>query len=254
MNSEELLQYCSGPEKDSLSFLAAAVEEAQAAYKEGKGSEQLQAYEDAQAAYEKKYAALEKKYAKQAEAKTVESWDDFEDTKKISVVLRSLQGLGYDIKQKTLYNHAKTGALQKNLDGFYTKRLTRKYVRDRGLRSSRDEISLPDDAGATDKAVHDAKKSKYQALNEQHRYLRNAGKLGSRQEFNLQMAGRIAVLDNRLRGFMDQHGAEFIGIVGGNQDRKADLSDLWVQKLSEVMRGMAKPLDYKVIFKSDEEN
>ena len=252
LNSEELQGYCSGPEKDALFFLAGAVEDAQAAYKDSPSGEHLLAYENAQAAYEKKYASLVKKYKKKANEKTVESWDDFENTKKISVVLRSLQGLGYDVKQKTLYNHAKTGVLQKNLDGFYTKKLTRKYVRERGLRSSRDEIFLTEDSGTTDKALHDAKKAKYQALNEQQRYLKNKAKLGSRHEFNLQMAGRLALLDSRLRGFIDQHGAEFIALVGGDQDKKADLYDFWVKKFSAVMREMSKPLDYKIIFKSNE--
>lgn len=251
MNIDDLKEYCTDPESTSLSFLAGAVEATQAAYEEGRTSEQLAAYQEAQAAYEKKYAALVKKYKKKSAGKTIESWNDFEVTKKISVVLRFLLALGYDVKQKTLYNHAKTGALQKNLDGFYTEKLTRRYVRERELKSKRDDVSLPD-SGSAGKSIYDTEISRWRAAKEKQSFLKNQGLLGSRGEFNLQMAARLAVLDSKMRGFIDQYSAEIIAIVGGDQEKRNDLSGFWLQIFNEAMREMSRPLDYRVIFKNNE--
>jgi len=252
MNIDCLEKHCTDPERASLSFLASAVEATQTAYETGHTSEQLVACQESQAAYEKKYAALVKKYKKKDEAKTIESWSDFEETKKISVVLFFLSALGYKVAERTLYRHAKNGTLRKNEAGYFTEKLTRKYVRTEGLVSSRDDVSFSDVVGGADKSRHDTEKSKWQALNEKQRYLRSVGKLGSRQEFNLQMAARLAVLDSKMRGFVDQYSAEIIAIVGGNQENRNDLSEFWLQRFNEAMRELSRPLDYRIIFKNYE--
>ena len=180
------------------------------------------------------------------------SWDDFQDTKNKAEVLRFLLALGYNIPQRTLYNHAKTGVLRTNLDGFFTRKLTRKYIRDTGALSTREDISEPSEEITVQRSIHDQERAKWLAKTEKLKYEKLARKLGSKQEFNLQMAARLAVIDNTFRNFIDNHAIEFIALVGGNMEKKDELVIFWVNKLNSAMRELSKPIDYEVIFKSED--
>lgn len=237
-------------EKESLSFLREAVESTKKKYKESLSPEDLHAWEAASEAYERKESSLQKKYSQACDTPAVK-WDDFEPTTNRSTVHRFLKGLGYDIAPRTFQRHAAKGTIQTNEKGFFTKKLTRDYIRTQGLVSNFENISEPSVEVVLDKAAHDAKKAKYSALREEEKWKRQIKLVGSRQEFNLELAARLVVLDNILRGFADKYVSELIVIVGGKLDKRDDFVSFWIKKYDEEIRKMARPIDYEVIFRND---
>lgn len=237
-------------EKENLSFLREAVESTKKKYKESLSPEDLHAWEAASEAYERKKSSLQKKYSQNSDTPAVK-WDDFEPTTNRSAVYRFLVNIGYEIKERTFQRHAKKGAIQTNEEGFFTKKLTRDYIRTQGLVSKFENISEPSVEVAIDKAVHDGEKAKWAARRERLKWEKESKRVGSRQEFNLELAARLVVLDNVLRGFADKYVSELIVIVGGKLDKRDDFVSFWIKKYDEEIRKLARPIDYEVIFRND---
>lgn len=240
-------------EQEDLSFLVEAVEATKDRYKISLSPSDLAAWEAAGKVYTRKKDELEKKYSS-LEVAPAAKWGDFEPTKNRSAVYRFLLGVGYEIKERTFQRHAKKGAIQTNEEGFFTKKLTRDYIRTQGLVSKFENISEPSVEVVLDKATHDAKKAKYAALREKEKWKREKKLVGSRQEFNMELAGRLVVLDNVLRGFADKYVSELVVIVGGKLEKRDDFVSFWLQKFDEEIRKMARPIDYEVIFKNGKTN
>jgi hypothetical protein len=238
-------------ERESLDFLSESVERTKKKYSESLLPDDLAAWEAATAAYDKKSASLEKKYADAVDHEDAPSaaWADFEPTKNRSAVQRFLVGLGYDIPPRTFQRHAKKGDIKTSEDGFFTKKLTRDYIRTQGLVSKFENISEPSVEIVLDKAVHDAKRAKYAALREEEKWKREKKMVGSREEFNLELAGRLVVMDNVLRGFADKYASELVVLVGGQIDKRDDFVSFWIKKFDEEMKKLSRPINYEVIFR-----
>jgi len=160
-----------------------------------------------------------------------------------------LESLGYNVPpQRSFYRQL--GDQYRNPDKQFTVKLVRKYVREHALVSPADTMLTGDDSGglAVDKLRAETKKLQEQARREQLKRQKEEGKLGSREDFELELAARVAVLDLGIKQWIALKAPELIVLVNGDQQKKHDLESLFLAFWDERMSNFSKNISYEVIF------
>ena len=148
-------------------------------------------------------------------------WNKFDPTKSKKDVMDFLKSLDYNVPpQRSFYRQL--GNQYRNSDKQFTVKLVRKYVREHALVSANDTMLTGDDSGglAVDKLRAETKKIQEQARREQLKRQKEEGKLGSREDFELELAARIAVLDLGIKQWISLKSPELIALVNGDQQKK----------------------------------
>ena len=176
-------------------------------------------------------------------------WDEFEPTKSKKSVMDFLKSLDYNVPpQRSFYRQL--GNQYRNPDKQFTVKLVRKYVREHALVSANDTMLTGDDIGglAVDKLRAEMMKTQEQARREQLKRQKEEGKLGSREDFELGQAARIAVIDLGIKQWISLKSPELIALVSGDQQKKHDLEALFLAFWDERMSSFSKNINYEVIF------
>lgn len=188
-------------------------------------------------------------------------WDVFEKTKKKVDVFRFLLELGYPVgtKNPTPTNEF-SRTLQRKLDhryqdpqGFFTPKLVRKFVRENNLFSPDDTLPpAGEEAGglAVEKLKADLLASQERGKMMRIQRLKAEGQLGSRKDFELGLAARVAVLDQGIRLWITQKSLELIAVVKGKIDLKHDFEQFFIAAWTDRLNEYAKPVEFDVLFEN----
>ncbi len=182
-------------------------------------------------------------------------WKTYAQTKNKADVLRFLEGDGWEIKKQKFYNHCSSGKLTKNRNGFYTKRLVKKYAETWLIRtqSGQTVASESEDLFAT-KTREEIKKLKVGRKKEELKYDIERGKYILRSDLDAELASRLVVLANSLTHLIQSETPEMIAIVGGDQQKTADLIVFLTDQTDELLNELATMGRFSVHFAPEQES
>lgn len=181
------------------------------------------------------------------------SWSGYKDTASKASVLRHLQGMGYDITQRTFYRHCKQGKLHKSTGNIYTIRLVQQYVKSAGLYrpgTAPGEGSNTDDLAAK-KLKKEIKKLDESGRREELKRKKEEGLLIERPALYLELAARTVALDTGFRQMVHMESSSLIVAVKGDINRQRDLEDMLLQAWNNLLDSYATKDEFEVLFEDD---
>jgi len=250
---KKLLAEVSSEQKIDLKILANVAASAKKECAAHPTNANRKAWKEAEAALAEECDRIEAAAA--ATSPTSLNWSDYADTANKAEVLRHLQGMGYQISQRTFYRHCKRGKLHKNTDGVYSRRLVKQYVKEAGLyRPGREPDSggNPEDLAA-EKLQAEVEKLKASGARERLKLERERGRLIERDLLYPELAARAVTLDTGFRQMVHVEASMLIQLVGGNLNRQTEFVDYLLQAWNELMNGYASTDEFEVFFIQDKE-
>jgi hypothetical protein len=150
------------------------------------------------------------------------SWKTFTDTKNKADVFRFLVEEGWQISERTFYRHVSDGKLKKNREGWYTASAVKKYAETWSVRPSGKTVVEEAEDLAAMKTRAEIERIQTTRSREQFRLEIEQGKYLLRDSIEMELAGRAVALEAGFDHLIYTRAAEWIALVGGEQNR-ADL-------------------------------
>lgn len=162
-----------------------------------------------------------------------------------------LKAQEWKVAQSTLYKHAKEGRLKPDKKGVYSLKKINKYATLHLERQeTRQKIGEEDWQKRKIKAevarlTEQAKLAHIKRLAEEGRYV-------LREDVELELAGKAAVLETGLKSMVQTKAGELIDLVEGNEKKTGDLIRVLISELDQAINEFASTQEYHVIFKANE--
>lgn len=237
---QKLLDAVDETDRLELSILQTAVESTRNAYQQSSSASHKKDWDAAKEGLREALDRLWSGYMVKEER--------FENRK---AVLEYLNENGYSISQGKLYGHAKKGLLKLQADKSVLKSSLEAYI-------DNPESGLIRHAevgqGEEDKAKHDEKfeyevsilrtkdaKTKFDFEKEQGKYI-------LKDEFEMEVSARAAVLDSGLSYWIKSNVAEWIQVCGGNQEKRSELLQMMLEGKDQRLNEFATTDRYQVMF------
>jgi len=168
-------------------------------------------------------------------------WSSYRPQKSVAGVLRFLQAMGLAVSKSTLYDHCSAGLLKKNRAGVYPLAAVRKYARANWLPTEPQATVEDEEEGSllATKTREEIKRIRAERRLKEMKYEIERGKYMRVDDAYAQLAGRYLVLDSGFEYMIQTKAAEFIALVGGSQDRQADLVAAMTTAKNELMSSYA---------------
>jgi vacuolar-type H+-ATPase subunit I/STV1 len=239
-----------------LDILKNAEEKAAELYQENPNKENLEAWEAALSSIENRTAdktrpAEVNGSAPEQEEQAQASWSAFRDTASKADVLRFLLSAGYKVASRTFYRHCKTGLLNKNNDGFYTRRLVKKYA-ENNLEHEDPDIGT---AGELEVQKKQAEISRIRTIDARERFRleKEKGNYLDRTLLGFELASRLVMLDNGFRNLVNAKSLKWIVQAGGDQNKIPDLIESMLADWDGLLDKYADMETLELIFEQGEE-
>ena len=165
----------------------------------------------------------------------------------IAEALEHLKAVGWKITRPSLYRHHQEGKLIAR-DGVFRRQDVDRYAKtwlkraDTGRRQ-RDDI----DELQRKKADGEVKRLNLEIEQRKLILERDAGRLVPREQMEIELAGRAAVLDAGLKHWVHANAMEWVRLVSGEVHQAGALIRAMVQSLDEHINNYAAPRDYRVV-------
>lgn len=256
MDISKLIEQVSAPDQVKLKVLHNAVINTTKSYKDDPTKSRLADWHAAQSALDDTVDMLTTNLSKKTESdqqSDMPSWSDYTDTASKAAVLRHLQGMGYDITQRTFYRHCEQGKLHKSTGNIYTIRLVQQYVKAVGLYrpgAAPGEGSNIDDL-ATDKLKKEIKKLDEAGRREELKRKKEEGLLIEREALYLELAARAVALDTGFRQMITVEATALIAAVKGDINRQREFEDMMLQAWNQLLDSYATKDEFEVLFEDD---
>lgn len=181
-------------------------------------------------------------------------WSEFEDCKKPADLLRQLLALGYDVTQRTLYRHCKSGRCGKNESGHFSRRMVTAYVEAEGLTRNGEIVSDsgPDVSLAIEKQRLENEKLEIHNSHARLKMQKDAGGLIEREGVFLEIAARLVALDNTFRQKIETNLPAIITLVKGDMGRQPELTQYVFTLWDELLNSFATLDEFEVLFDDDD--
>lgn len=171
----------------------------------------------------------------------------------IADVLGHLKRAGWKVTRSSLYRHHQEGKFVAR-DGAYLHKDVDRYARTWLKKEStgkreRDGI----DELQRKKAERELKRLDLEIQQRELVYAKELGKLVPREQIEVEMAGRAAVLDAGLRHWVHANAAEWVRTVAGDSKKVGDLILLMGRSLDEHINNYAAPRDYRIVIEDEPE-
>jgi|GEM_PF-1174247 len=163
-----------------------------------------------------------------------------------------LQAAGWKVAKSTLYKHLKEAKLRPDID---KKRFSLKavmmYARS-FLVTEATKQKLDDDLLARKKVKKELEKLEEEIKARRYKRQIEEGKYVPRDIFELELAGRAAVLETSLKGMIQARAGEFVILVGGDENKARDLLREFISELDLTLNEFASTKEFQVLFTSDD--
>lgn len=176
------------------------------------------------------------------------AWGEYKDTKVRAEVLRFLQGMGFDVAQRTFYRHCDEGKLKTNTRGLYSRRLVRAYAEHTlrligGVTAVAGESSL-----VAERLAEQVARERINRQRDEIRLRRERGEVIDRESLNLEVAARGVALDAGVRQMINSKGMEWIAGCGGNTEKLSEFTAMFLRDWDELINTFAQPGEFEVVF------
>lgn len=166
-------------------------------------------------------------------------------------VLNYLKESGWSISKTSLYRHFNQGKFVSR-DGLFLKTDIDRYAKIH----LKEKATGKRNQDATEELQREKVKKEVQRLEIEikHKQLlldRLSKSLISRENIEIELAGRAIILETGLKHWIHTSVMEWIRMVSGNADKENELIYHMTRSLDEHLNGYAKPIDYRIIIDED---
>jgi hypothetical protein len=162
-------------------------------------------------------------------------------------VVEYLKGQDWKVSQATVYKHQSEGKIKAEADGTYLLKSVLRYAR--GFLMLRQVKQKVDDEELQRKKTKaEIWRTEEQAKLGRIKRMVEEGKYILREQFELEMAARAAVLEAGLKYSIQSKAGEWIDAVKGDHERTGDLIRIAVDSLNQALNEFATLKEFHVIF------
>lgn len=172
-------------------------------------------------------------------------------------VAKWLQGNGYKIKKSKIYKDAAAGLLRIESDGSVTIESVRRYIDhpEAGIKEHMETVEAGDSVEVKEwhrrAARAKAKKTELEAKKLQFEMEKDQGRWIAREDLEMEMAARAAILDQGLRSLVRIRAEDWIQVVGGDTSRAGELKAAVNEALDQLMNAFCSTDTFQVMFEED---
>lgn len=173
--------------------------------------------------------------------------------KNVGQVATYLNQEGWKVTQRTVYNHAKKGLLNKSTDGTFSLKAVKKYAA--GYLTTIDTAETIED-GKNRKEKERLEKELLQEKVKRERIKRmyEEGKYVERDMFYLELAARGAVFDSMFKGMIQARAGEFVALVDGDETKTNQLVQELMSEVDRVLTEFCNIKAFHVMFGEDSDS
>lgn len=242
---QKLLEVADEPDRMELQIMQKAIETTRSAYQSAATASNKKDWDVAREGLQEATDRLWSRYMVQEERL---------DNRK--AVLEYLNENGYSISQGKLYGHAKKGLLRLQPDKSVLMSSVEAYINnpDSGLVKHAESGQTEEDQKKCQRKF-DLELSILGRKDEREKFAfdRELGKYLPRDEFEMEMAGRAAVLDSGLTYWIKSNIAEWIQLCGGSQDKRSELLKELLAGKDERLNNFASTDSFSVMLQVEED-
>lgn len=170
-----------------------------------------------------------------------------ENFKNLREVVAYLKGQDWKVSQATVYKHQNEGKIKSEGDGTFTLKHVLRYAR--GFLMLREAKQKVDDEELQRRKT----KAEIRRIDEQGKFARikrmvEEGKYILRDQFELELAARAAVLEAGLKYAIQAKAGEWIDAVKGDHERTGDLIRIATDALNLALNEFATMKEFHVVF------
>ena len=172
--------------------------------------------------------------------------------KNLRAVARYLAEEGWQVTERTVYNHGKRGLIRPNKDtGIYEIKAVNRYaVTHLPLMETKEKLGAED--LSRKKTMAEVAKLTEQAKLAQIKRFAEEGKYIPREDLEMELAARAAILENSLKYMVQSKAAEWIEAVEGNTTLRAELIRVMNEDVDRMLNEFASTREFHVIFEKNE--
>lgn len=168
--------------------------------------------------------------------------------KNLLEVLDYLKGEKWKISKSTLYEHKRKGLIRPDRDGTYSLRVVQRYAYDY-LALENIQVKKQEDDLQRRRVSAEIARIEEQTKREKLKREIEEGKYVLREEFELELAARAAVLDTMRQAAIRTRAAERVALVGGDPAKIPDLIAFDLELHNEEMNSFANTREFHVLLK-----
>lgn len=171
-------------------------------------------------------------------------------------VMEYLQDLGYGVQKSKIYNDCKTGILRMQPDKTILESAIKDYIRhpesglikaaELGEKKEAEDLSL-------EKLRLEVANQRIKNQDLQLKLDRERGRYLPRDDFEMELASRAAVLDSGLRHAVNIRAAELIHLIGGRQEKRAEFIKAFQEILDEQLHRFSSTRTFQVMLLESEQ-
>jgi hypothetical protein len=180
--------------------------------------------------------------------------DNHQVFKNRSAVVQWLIDKGYKVKKSKVYKDAKAGLLRIEEDGTVLMESVRRYLAhpEAGVKEHMETVDAGSDIEIKEyhrrAAIAKAKKTELEARRIEFEMEKEEGRWIPREDLELEMAGRAAVLEQGFRNLVQVRAADWIHICGGDAARAGELRAAVNEQLDDLLNEFARADVFQVLF------
>lgn len=169
-------------------------------------------------------------------------------------VVEWLVAKGYKVKKSKLYKDAKAGLLRVEDDGTVLMESVRRYLEhpEAGVKAHMETVEAGSDLEIKEyhrrAAIAKAKKTELEAKRLEFEMEKDAGRWLPREDLELEMAGRCAVLERGFRNLVQVKAADWVAACGGDPNRAGELRAAVNAELDVLLNEFARSDNFQVLF------
>ncbi len=167
--------------------------------------------------------------------------------KNLREVAAFLVSEGWQVSERTVYNHGKEGRIRPNAEGLYTIKAVNKYAavhlerKETGLKLGDEELQKKKTMAEIAYRTEQAKLAQIKRMAEEGRYI-------PREDAELKMAQMMALVETGMRQMEQARAAGYISLVGGDENKLADLIRALNEDHDELLNECATSREFEVTF------
>ena len=166
-----------------------------------------------------------------------------------------LRRRGYKLGKSKFYQDCKNGLLKLQSDGSILQSDLDAYIKRAGLtQPDLDKEAEEAEQLYRQKLEKEVERLEWENRKRQFEYEREVGKYIPRQDFEAEIAARVAAHEARLRNLIRERALEWIWTVNGDPQRVNDLIEQVNQDVNDLFNDLARMDQFQVVFVGDEEN
>jgi hypothetical protein len=171
---------------------------------------------------------------------------EFKNRKEVAAFLKKE---GWKVSQSTFYEHSKIGMIWPDVEKKrYSLKAVLKYAKTHLVPMGTMQKKKDEDLQRK-KIEAEIEWKQEQARREKIKRQKEEGELIERDRIYLELASRAAVLEAGLKGMIQIRAGEFVALVGGDEQKAAELVREITAEVDLVMNEFATMKEFEVVFK-----